>query len=154
VSPYGRSPVAVLGPTSYALSANGHVYQLLETTELVRLEVEGDLPRLLQKGNGGQELVSSYLSLSSEGIRCAPWTFSYNAFGNRSLHLYPQIAEGALLSCVPRTACINFDFRQLHRFLVWLREYFIPNSYAVHVPGGDQNLADLYSGPFSSKGEA
>ena len=80
-------------------------------------------------------------------------TCSYNAIGNRSLDLYLQIAKGALLTQGPRTARVHLDFRQLHRFSVWLREYFVPNGYAVHVPGGDQNLADLYSGPFSSRGE-
>ena len=80
-------------------------------------------------------------------------TCSYNAIGNRSLHLNLQIAQGALLTREPWTACIHLDARQLHRFPVWLREYlFVTNCYAEHVLGGDQNLADLDSGPFSSGG--
>ena len=74
---------------------------------------------------------------------------------NRSLDLYLQIAKGALLTLIPGTSSEHLDVGLCHRFRVWRREYvFGPNSYAVHELGGDQTLADLYSGPFSSEGKA
>ena len=73
---------------------------------------------------------------------------------NRSLDLYLQIAKGALLTLIPGASSEHLDIGLGHRFCVWSREYlFGPNGYAVHVLGGDQTLADLYPGPFSSNGK-
>ena len=72
--PNGRSPVPVFGSPSCAFPPHRHVEDLLEAFELVGLEVEGDLPLVLQQGDGRQELVSSYLVLCSEVILRFPWT--------------------------------------------------------------------------------
>ena len=49
---------------------------LRQTPEAGRLELEGDLPLLLQQGNGGQELVPRNLVFVCEGERSFPWTCS------------------------------------------------------------------------------
>ena len=72
--PNGRCPVTVLGPSSCAFPSHRHVEDLLQSFEAVGLEVEGDLPLVLQQGDGRQELVSSYLVLCSEVILRFPWT--------------------------------------------------------------------------------
>ena len=52
---------------------------LLESFELVvGLEVKGDLPLLLQKGNGGQEIVSCYRVLCLKVISRFPWIYKYS----------------------------------------------------------------------------
>ena len=64
----------MFGSASCAFPSHSHVQDLLEPSEVVGLEVEGDLPLVLQQGDGRQELVSSYLVLCSEVILRFPWT--------------------------------------------------------------------------------
>ena len=64
----------MFGSASCAFPSHSHVQDLLEPSEVVGLEVEGDLPLVLQQGDGGKELVSCYLVLCSEVILRFPWT--------------------------------------------------------------------------------
>ena len=73
---YGRSPIPVFRTRSCAFSPCSHVKHLRKTSEAGRLELEGDLPLLLQQGNGGQELVPRNLVFVCEGERSFPWTCS------------------------------------------------------------------------------
>ena len=67
-----RSPC--LAPLPAPFPPHRHVEDLLESFELVGLEVEGDLPLLLQQWNGGKVLLSCYLVFCFEVISCFPWT--------------------------------------------------------------------------------
>ena len=95
--PNGRSPVTVFGSTSCAFPSHRHVEDLLESFELVvGLEVKGDLPLLLQKGNGGQELVSCYRVLCLKVISRFPSIYKY-----RNIIRYPeQCSNGTLFNAL------------------------------------------------------
>ena len=67
----------MFGSPSCAFPPHRHVEDLLESFEVVGLEVEGDLPLLLQQWNGGQEIVSCYLVFCFEVISRFPWTCKY-----------------------------------------------------------------------------
>ena len=87
----------MFGSTSCAFSSHRHVEDLLESFELVvGLEVKGDLPLLLQKGNGGQEIVSCYRVLCLKVISRFPWIYKYS-----NIISYPeQCSNGDVVQCI------------------------------------------------------
>ena len=87
----------MFGSTSCAFSSHRHVEDLLESFELVvGLEVKGDLPLFLQKGNGGQEIVSCYRVLCLKVISRFPWIYKY-----RNIISYPeQCSNGTLFNAL------------------------------------------------------
>ena len=88
--PNGRCPVTVFGLSSCAFPSHRHVEDLLQSFEAVAFEVKGDLPFLLQKGNGSQEIVSCYLVFCFAIISRLPWTYKYC---NITSTFYPEFQK-------------------------------------------------------------
>ena len=59
MGPDGRSPISVLGSASCALPSGGEVENLGQAVKFLGLELKGNPPLLLEKRDGGQQLVSS-----------------------------------------------------------------------------------------------
>ena len=74
MGPDGRSPIAILGSASCALPSGGEVENLRQAVEFLGLELKGNPPLLLEKWDGGQQLVSSDQVFLLEGISRAPCT--------------------------------------------------------------------------------
>ena len=72
MGPDGRSPISVLGSTSCALPSGGEVENLGQAVKFRSLELEGNPPLLLEKRDGGQQLVSSDEVFLLERISRAP----------------------------------------------------------------------------------
>ena len=86
----------MFGSTSCAFSPHRHVEDLLQSFEAVAFEVKGDLPLLLQKGNGGQEIVSCYRVLCLKVISRFPWIYKYS-----NIISYPdQCSNGTLFNAL------------------------------------------------------